>query len=128
MAVIFPDIEQTLVAYFNTALTGQNVRVATKHSPAGQTTPAKQLVITVSYGSETDARVTKDATATLEVYADTYADASSLGLLVESLVRGCVGAQIKRAEVRLGPVRTTEDSSQEKRSLDVALVVKGTTI
>jgi hypothetical protein len=128
MPILYPDIEQTLVSYFNTALDGENVRVATKHSPPGQTTPAKQLVITVSYGSETGQRVTKDATATLEVYADTYAGASSLGLLVEALVRDCVGDQIKRAEVRLGPVRTTEVSGQEKRSLDVALVVKGATI
>lgn len=128
MPILYPDIEQTLVSYFNGALDGENVRVATKHSPPGQSTPAKQLVITVSYGSETGQRVTKDATATLEVYADTYAGASSLGLLVEALVRDCVGEEIKRAEVRLGPVRTTEVSGQEKRSLDVALVVKGATI
>lgn len=128
MAVIFPDIEQTLVSYFNTALAGQNVRVGTKHSPPSQSNPSKQLVLTVAYGQETDQRVTKDATLTLEVYADTYAEASQLGLLVEALVRDCVGSQIKRAEVRLGPVRTTEDSAQEKRSLDVALVVKGTNL
>lgn len=128
MPILYPDIEQTLVSYFNTALDGENVRVATKHSPPGQSTPAKQLVITVSYGAETDQRVTKDATATIEVYSDSYADASSLALLVDALVRDCVGEEIKKAEVRLGPVRTTEVSGQEKRSLDVALVVKGTSI
>lgn len=128
VAVIYPDIEQTLVSYFNTALDGENVRVATKHSPPSQSTPSKQLVITVAYGQETGQRVTKDASLTLEVYADSYADASQLGLVVESLVRDCVGEEIKLAEVRLGPIRTTEDSGQEKRSLDVALVVKGATI
>jgi hypothetical protein len=128
VAVIYPDIEQTLVTYFNTALEGSDVRVATKHSPPSGPTPTMQLVITVAYGQETGQRVTKDASLTLEVYADSYADASGLALYVESLVRDCVGEEIKRAEVRLGPVRTTEDSGQEKRSLDVALVVKGTTI
>lgn len=128
MPILYPDIEQTLVSYFNTALEGSEVRVATKHSPPNQTTPANQLVITVSYGAETGQRVTKEATATLEVYSESYADASGLALYVEALVRDCVGDQIKKAEVRLGPVRTTEVSGQEKRSLDVALVVKGTSI
>ena len=128
MTVIYPDIEQSLVAYFNDALAGQNVRVGTIHSLPGETTPAKQLVLTVAYGRETEQRVTKDASLTLEVYANTYQDASTLGLLVEALVRDCVGEHIKRAEVVLGPVRTTEDSTQEKRSLDVALVVKGSSI
>ncbi len=125
MAVIFPDIEKTLVAYFATAL-GSGVRVGTKHSQPDETLPDKQLVITAAYGTETGDRVTKEANVTLEAYADTYADASDLGLLVEALVRGCVGIEIKRAEVRLGPVRTNEDSEQERRSIDVGLIVKGT--
>lgn len=128
MPVLYPDIEQTLVSYFNTVLEGENVRVATKHSPPGESTPPAQLVITASYGAETGQRVTKDASVVLEIYAASYADASSLALYVEALVRDCVGDQIKKAEVRLGPVRTTEVSGQEKRSLDVALVVKGTSI
>lgn len=125
MAVIFPDIEKVLVAYFMTEL-GSSVRVGTIHTQPDEQTPAKQLVITASYGAETGSKVTKEATVTLEAYADTYADASELGLLVEALVRGCVGNEIKYAEVRLGPVRTTEETQQERRSLDVQLIVKGT--
>lgn len=130
--LIFPDIEKELVAYFNQALENigtdlaTDVRVGTIHSQPDQETPNKQIVIIGSYNSETLDRVTKFATVTLEVYADDYATASSLGLLAEALVRECTGASIKKAEVRLGPVRTNEEGQQERRSLDVELIVKGT--
>lgn len=132
MAVIYPDIEKVLVTYFNEALDAvgseltSGVRVATKHSQPDEATPAKQIVLIVAFNGEYEAPVTKTASLTIDVYADDYATASSLSLLVESLVRGCVGNDIKRASVRLGPVRTTEESMQERRSLDVELVVKGT--
>ena len=99
--------------------------MGTKFTQPDQATPAKQLVIIAAYNEETAARVTKLATVTLEVYANDYETASSLGLLVEALVRGATTGGIKRAEVRVGPVRTTEDSTLERRSLDVELVVKG---
>lgn len=124
MAIIFPDIEKTLVSYFSAHLSG--VRVATKHSQPDEEQPAKELVITVTYGAQTTSKVTKDATLILEAFADTYADANDLGLLVESLVMDCVGDEIKMAEVRLGPSRTNEEGQQECRSLDVALIVKAT--
>lgn len=126
MAVIFPDIEKVLVSYFNTALAGQNVRVGTIHSQPDENTPAKQVVINTAYGVETEQKVTKEATVTLDIYADTYSDANALGLLVEALIRDSVGQDIKRVEVRLGPVRTTEQSEQERRSIDVSLIIKGT--
>ncbi len=132
--LIFPDIEKTLVAYFKQALEdygtelAEDVRVATKHSQPDETTPAKQIVIVGAYNQETPARVTRDGSVTIDVYADDYETASALGLLVEALVRGCTGDQIKKAEVRLGPVRTTEESTQERRSLDVLVVIKGTDI
>lgn len=130
MAVIFPDIEKTLVSYFNTALPANGatgVRVGTVKAQPDETQPTKELVITVAYNAELD-YVRKAASATIEVYADTYANANTLALLVESLVRGCVGEEIKMAEVRIGPVRLPEDSTQEKRSLDVGLIVKGTNL
>jgi len=131
MALIFPDIEKVLVAYFDDALAAvgtelaSDVRVATKHSQPDEELPEKQIVIIVAYNSESDARVTRLATATIEVYAEDYATANALGLLVDSLIRQATGPEIKRAEVRLGPVRTTEEGKQERRSLDVQLVVKG---
>jgi hypothetical protein len=131
MAVIFPDIEKTLVAYLKAALvangsvTAQNVRVATKEAQPDEAQPAKEVVVTAAYNAERD-YVLKTASVTLEVYANDYGTANSLSLLVEALIRGCTGDEIKRAEVRLGPVRVSEDGTQEKRYLDIGLSVKGT--
>lgn len=130
--LIFPDIEKTLVAYFSQALQNTNtelaedVRVATKHSQPDENTPSKQLVINAAYNADTLDRVTKLASVTLEVYADDYATASSLAFLIEALARECTGDEIKRVEVRLGPVRTGEETQQERRSLDLEVTVKGT--
>lgn len=128
---IYPDIEKVLVSYFNQALATQDtdlasgVRVATKFSQPDENTPDKQLVIMANLDRETGDRVTRLGTVTLEVYASDYATASALGLLVEALVRGATVQGIKRAIVRLGPVRTTEDSQLERRSLDVEVIVQG---
>ena len=100
------------------------MRVGTKKAQPDETQPTKEVVITVAYNAEQD-YVRKLASATIEIYADTYANANSLALLVESLVRGCVGEEIKMAEVRIGPVRLAEEGTQEKRYLDVGLIVKG---
>lgn len=127
MAVIFPDAETTLVSYFQAALAGQNVRVGTKKAQPDEGPYAKELVIVAAYNEEVE-YVTKRATVTLEVYADDYGTANTLGLLVESLIRGSVGEEIKRVTVRLGPVRTTEEGLQERRSIDVELVIKGTDV
>jgi len=130
MAVIFPDIETTLVSYFNTALPlngATNVRVGTKKAQPDETQPTKEIVLTVAYNAEQD-YVRKTATLTIEVFASDYATANTLSLLVESLVRDCVGEEIKFAEVRIGPVRISEEGPYEKRYLDVALVVKGTNL
>ena len=130
MAVIFPDVELTLVSYLNGALTSlgnalaTGVRVATKKAQPDETQPAKQVVVNAAYNGEIN-YVTKLASVTLEVYATDYGTANSLGLLIESLIRGSIGEEIKRVTVRLGPVRTVEDSDYEKRSIDVEIVVKG---
>lgn len=129
--VIFPDIEKTLVAYLVAALAGngsqtaQGVRVGTKKAQPDEDQPAKEVVVTAAYNAEQD-YVLKTATATLEVYADDYGTANRLSLLVEALIRGCTGEEIKRAQVRLGPVRIAEEGTQEKRYLDIGLIVKGT--
>lgn len=126
MAVIFPDIEATLVSYLKTSLTAwgeSSVRVATKKAQPDETQPAKEVIVIAAYNDEQD-YVLKNATVTLEVYAQDDITCTNLALLVEALIRGCTGSQIKRAEVRLGPVRTPEDGPFEKRSIDVALMVK----
>lgn len=131
--VIFPDIEKTLVAYFNSALAAvgseiaTGVRVATKKAQPDDEQPSKEIVITAGWDSE-DNYVLKSAIVTIQVFASDYSDANELGLLVESLSRGCVGDAIKRAEVRLGPVRIADEGAQEKRFIELAVMVKGTTL
>lgn len=131
MAVIFPDVELVLVEYLQTALDLQatalatGVRVATKVAPPDVSRPAKQVVLNAGYNEETN-YVLKRATITIDVYALDYATATDLGLLVEALIRGAAGSQIKQVTVRLGPIRTTEETDYERRSLDVEIMVKGT--
>lgn len=130
MPVIFPDIEKLIVSHLNLVLVQHgetNVRVGTIKASAGSAHQEKEVVVTAGYTSTEDV-VRRSATATLEVYADTYSTASSLALLVAALITSIVGDDVKRAEVTLGPVRTTEASQQEKRSMTVEFIVKGADI
>lgn len=124
MAVIFPDIELTIVNYLQTAI--PEVRVATKRAQPDEEQPAYQVIVNASYNSEQNF-VLKEASLTLEILANNYADANDLALYIEALIRGVVGDQIKSAEVRMGPSRVEDDSTYERRMIDVALMVKGNT-
>lgn len=126
MTVIFPDAEKVIVAYLKQNLPEVFVSVK-KPAPDSPNSSSKQVVVNLAYNEERWF-VTKTASLTLDCYANTYDEASSLGLLVEALIRGVVGDPIKRAIVRLGPVRTTELGQQERRSLDVELVVNGSNL
>lgn len=133
MTVIFPDIEKLLVAYLVSVLANssdpvsENVRVGAVKLPADATRPSKEVVIVGAYNRTLDP-VRRAATVVIEVHADTYDDASRLALLISALVVECTGADIKRALVSLGPVRLIEATEQEKRSMTVELVVKGSTL
>ena len=128
--LVFPDIEKTVVSYLKSSLQtyggslAAGVHVATKKVEPEATQPAKQIVIQFAYNREQNL-VTRTGSLTLDVYADDYATASDLALLVEALIRGLVGEFVKKVEVAIGPVRTSEPSDQEKRSLDVQLTVAG---
>lgn len=123
MAVIFPDAESVVVAYLKDVL-DNDVYVATKKPAADAAQPSKQVIINVAYNEERW-YVTKLASATLEVYAEGSVQATELALLVEAHIRGCVGDPVKRATVRVGPVRVTDAGPLEKRMLDVELVIAG---
>lgn len=127
MAVIFPDVESVVVSYFNAQLVGSayaGTRVATKKNLPDEVAPASQIVVTVNYSAEQNF-VLKEASLMLEIYADDYGTATNLALWVESKIRDIVGTKIKQATVLLGPVRGSDDTRQEKRMLDVLLLVKG---
>lgn len=122
MAVIFPDIEKTIVAYLKSVL-ASNVLVAVKKAPADKAGVNKQVVVTAAYQGE-EQHVMKTASVTIDVFANTYADCSELALLVDAHIRGVVGHPIKKASVLLGPVRIAEQAG-EHRSLDVEVIVQG---
>lgn len=133
MAVIFPDIEQLIVQFLNSELASlsdplaANVRVGTTKLPPEFDTPEKEVVVVANYSGSLD-KVRATATATVEVYSLDYETASSLALLIGALIVGIPGESVKRAVVTLGPVRLSDESPLEKRSLSVDLVVKGSTL
>lgn len=130
MAVLFPDVEKTVVSFINAQLVGSafaGTRVATKKNLPDETAPAKQIVVTVAYSGEVN-YVLKTASLTLEVFADDYSTASDLGLWLESRIRLLAGDPVKQVTVRLGPIRGADETRQEVRMLDVELLVKGTTV
>ncbi len=128
--LVFPDVEKLVVTYLKNRLNtyggslAAGVNVATKKVAPDATQPAKQIVVQFAYNREQNT-VTRIGSLTLDVYANDYGTANDLALLVEALIRGLTGSFIKKVEVSLGPVRTTEPSDQEKRSLDIQLTVAG---
>lgn len=130
--VIFPDVEKVLVASLTAALAArseavaQNVKVATI-KPAADVSPypSKIVVIRGDGGPSLD-HVRKMERIGLTIWADTYADASSLARLVEAIIPSLTGSAIKLATVQLSPVRVAEDGPQECRYMTVEVITKGT--
>lgn len=132
MAIVFPDVEKLLVAHLQTALNTHYgsgvVRVATKKAPAETTPyPSREVIVSAQYQGVRE-NVIQEATAVLEVYANTYENASDLGLVTGALVVTISRQYVKRAVVSVGPIRLLEDSTQEKRTLSVDLTLKGSTL
>lgn len=126
MAVIYPDIEKTLVSHLQTAL-GSGVHVATKKVAPDLEQPAQQVVITASWANDKE-QMLKYAGLVVEVYADTYAAASSLALLTEAHLRTAVVDGIKKVDIIAGPTRLGDETEQEKRSISAEVVVQATTL
>jgi hypothetical protein len=121
--IIFSDLEIILVDYLKEELEAINmadVKVSVKKSKENN---LKEVIITANYIDEVT-RVHRNATAVLDIYAPTYAEANSLSLTVESLIREATVGDIKKVEVVLGPTRTTELTESERRSISVDLVIK----
>lgn len=132
MAVVFPDVEKLLVAHLQAALNTHYgsgvVRVATKKAPAETTPyPSREVVIAAQYQAVRE-NVLQEVTAVVDVYANTYANASDLALVTGALVVTISREYVKRAVVSVGPIRLLEDSTQEKRTLSVDITVKGSTL
>ena len=126
MAVIYPDIEATLVAHLKTAL-GSGVNVATKKVAPGLTQPAQQVVITANYVGDKE-QMLKYAGLVVDIYADGDIAATNLALLTEAHLRTAVVGAIKKVEILSGPTRQGDDADQEKRSISAEVVVKATSL
>jgi hypothetical protein len=129
MTVIFPDIEPLIVDFYDqkiaesTEYVLQDVRVGTKKLPPG-TGMVNQIIVTAGYG-QTINKVMREATVTVDVFADGYGDASSIASLAAGFSPDLADDPIKFAVVSLGPIRVQEESKQERRSFTVDLIVKG---
>jgi hypothetical protein len=133
-AVIFPDTEKVLIAAIKEALStrtesySQNVYVATK-KPAPDVKPYPSRIITIrgDGGPELD-HVRKLERVGVNVWCNTYSDASDLSRLIEALFRTMTGDQIKLVTVVLSPVRVDEESTQENRYMTLEVITKATTL
>lgn len=129
MAVIFPDIEPILVSHLSDSLADfgyADAYVATKKAQPDDPQDI-QVIVTASYGRTTD-YVVRDASAVIDVYANDYETASTVGMLTAAVILGAPAEHIKKVEVVLGPVRQSDEGPQEKRSLSVDFVIKGSTL
>ena len=124
MPIIYPDIEKVLVAYLKDSL-GSDVRVGTVKLGPDSPLPAKQVVVTVSWASTKEV-VTRYAGVQVECFADTYEDASELGLTVDAVLRTATVGPIKAVFILAGPIRFADESGQEKRAISAEVVVQAT--
>lgn len=123
--LFYPDIEIALVSHLQNAL-GSDVWVATK-KPAPDIeaeVPTEQVVINVAYANEKEV-VTRYAGVVIDVYGVDYDTASNLAFMVEAYLRTVIGNVIKKVDIITGPVRTSEEGEQERRTISAELVVKG---
>lgn len=124
--VIYPDIEELIIAYLKSNLLTiagyENVNIAPVKSMSDS---ASEVIVNGSYNRDLSA-VHRAASLVLEVYADSFEKANTLSLVVDALIREATVNDIKKVDVVIGPVRVNEPSTLEKRSLSVDLVVKAT--
>lgn len=133
MATLFPDVEKLIVSRLKSALNGAvpayatGVTVATK-KPAPDVTPYPARIVTVRAdgGVQRVRGITKTERVGVNVYADNYADASSLALYVDAVIRTFNTGEIKLVETTLSPVRVDNDGAEEQRYMTFELVVKAT--
>lgn len=137
MATIFPDVEKLVVAAIKTGLENDGgdlasgVVVATI-KPAANVKPYPSKIVTVrgDGGPQRERNITKSERVGINVFANSYADASSLALLVDSIMRASVSGDIKAVETTMSPVRVNTDSTTapEQRYMTFEIVVKASDV
>lgn len=127
MALIyFEDVEIELVTYFSQIFPSSYV--ATKKAPADLAdVPSSQIILTVSPSAQKNP-VLRYFGLVVEIYAQTYQEASDLGRMVEMYLRDATSTRsIQKVEIIAGPIRLGEESGVEKRSISADLTVRAWT-
>ena len=137
MATIFPDVEKLFVAAIKTALqastspVASNVTVATI-KPAADVSPYPAKIVTIRNdgGATVERDITRSDRLGVNVFADTYANASELARLVESIVRNARPNGVKFVNTSMSPIRVDTDSTTapEQRYMTFEVTVKAADI
>lgn len=131
---IFPDVEKLLVARLTSAFEAfpslpiaENVAVSVK-KPAADVKPYPSKIVTVRSdgGSDNEPGVIRRDRVGVNVYAETYAEASELAALVDSILRASIWGEIKWVEVSLSFTRVDNEGPQEQRFASFVIVTKAT--
>lgn len=133
MATIFPDIEKLFVSAIKTELQGSTNPVASGVTvatikPAADVNPYPTKIVTVR--ADGGAMIERDLTRLerlgINVYASTYANASELARLVESIVRTVRPSGVKLVETSMSPIRvdTASTTAPEQRYMTFEVTVK----
>jgi hypothetical protein len=131
MTTIYPDVEQVLVARISDALNqsaepvADGVVVSVK-KPAANVKPYPSKIVTIRAdgGVDEQRNVVRREALGINVYAQDYATANDLVRLVEAIVRGLAGGQIKLVEVDLSWVRVDNPAEEEQRFFQVSIVTQ----
>jgi hypothetical protein len=133
MATIFPDIEKLFVSAIKSGLQASSssvssgVTVATI-KPAADVNPYPSKIVTVRSdgGATLERDLTRQEMLGVNVYASTYANASELARIVESIVRSARPSGVKLVETSMSPTRvdTASTTAPEHRYMTFEVTLK----
>lgn len=125
MGTKFPEVEPLLVAYLAAAFPG--VTVSVKKPDASVTPyPAKIITVRSDGGNDIQRDIVRVERIGVNVWANTYKEASNLAQSVDSVLRECKTGGIKLVESVLSPTTIANDGPQEQKYMTFQLVVKAT--
>lgn len=128
---IFPDLEVLLVSRLSDALnqSGETVAedvVVSVKKPAPNVTPYPSKIVTIRSdgGIQEERNIVRREAVGVNVYCQDYRTANDLARLVEALLRGLVGGEIKLVEMSLSPVRVDNPAQEEQRFMTASIVTQ----
>lgn len=128
---IFPDLEVLLVSRLSDALnqSGETVAedvVVSVKKPAANVTPYPSKIVTIRAdgGFDEERNIVRREAVGVNVYCGDYKTANDLARLVEALLRGLVGGEIKLVEMTLSPVRVDNPAQEEQRFMTASIVTQ----